>query len=226
MENKWVIFDMDGTLWDAVDLIVDSWNASIITHPEMKREVDKEVLKGLLGQPMDAFARTLFPELPFEQAMALLEECEKLENRWCRERGAKLYPREEETLKQLIADGWHLGIVSNCQSGYIEAYLAHYGFGGYFSDTLCYGDTGLSKGRNIRLMLDRNHAGFGCYIGDTEGDRKACEEAEVPFLWAAYGFGRAEGATPLRRLQDLPVLLKEVFSENDGQRTDEAIFHK
>ena len=54
MENKWVVFDMDGTLWDAVDLIVESWNASLKKHPELSIVIEKKALESLLGQPMDA----------------------------------------------------------------------------------------------------------------------------------------------------------------------------
>lgn len=207
MENKWVVFDMDGTLWDAVDLIVESWNASLKKHPELSIVIEKKALESLLGQPMDAFARALFPGVPFEAARALLEECEQLENSWCRERGANLYPKEEETFRKLIEDGWKLGIVSNCQSGYIEAFLDHYGFGKYFSDKLCYGDNGFSKGGNIRLLLERNHAEYGCYLGDTDGDRMTCKEAGVPFYWAAYGFGKVTGEKTVNRLEDLPEML-------------------
>ena len=31
------------------------------------------------------------------------------------------------------------------------------------------------------------------YIGDTQGDYEATLEADVPFIWAAYGFGTPHG---------------------------------
>ena len=44
--KKAVIFDMDGTLWDSVDEIVESWNK---TCPEM--HIRREQLIGLMGKP-------------------------------------------------------------------------------------------------------------------------------------------------------------------------------
>ena len=32
--KKEVIFDMDGTLWDSVDEIVESWNKTCPAHPQ------------------------------------------------------------------------------------------------------------------------------------------------------------------------------------------------
>ena len=40
-------------------------------------------------------------------------------------------------------------------SGYIEAFLDHYGFGKYFEDIECYGNNLKQKGDNIRLLADR-----------------------------------------------------------------------
>ena len=40
----------------------------------------------------------------------------------------------------------------------------------------------------------REHQITSCaYIGDTQGDRNACLEANVPFIYAAYGLGSADG---------------------------------
>lgn len=34
------------------------------------------------------------------------------------------------------------------------------------------------------------------YVGDTQGDANACKEAEVPMIFASYGFGEVEGEYP------------------------------
>ncbi len=212
-KNKWVLFDMDGTLWDAVDVITDSWNAVCAAHPELGVTVTRETLRGLLGQPMNVFAKTVFPSIPAEEAEELVHECERLENAWVEERGANLYPGVENVFQELIRDGWHLAIVSNCQSGYIEAFLNHYGYRKYISDTLCFGDNGLSKGENIRMMADRHRAELCCYIGDTPTDREASDQAGVPFYWASYGFGDARGSREVPQISDLPEILRRDFPE-------------
>lgn len=54
--KKAVIFDMDGTLWDSVDEIVESWNK---TCPEM--HIRREQLIGLMGKTMDCFGKGTSP---------------------------------------------------------------------------------------------------------------------------------------------------------------------
>ena len=47
------------------------------------------------------------------------------------------------------------------------------------------------------------------YVGDTLGDERAAEDAAVPFIHAAYGFGRAlDPAAVLPDIRELPRLLQ------------------
>ena len=54
---------------------------------------------------------------------------------------------------------------------------------------LCNGDTGLDKGSNIRKLADTYDLKSPVYVGDTFGDYQACQKANVPFIFAEYGFG-------------------------------------
>ena len=104
---------------------------------------------------MDVIAQIVFPELDKEAQQVLLEKCCDWENEYLRRNGGKLFPKLEDTLKKL-KEQYHLYIVSNCQSGYIEAFLDYYNFGQYFEDIECYGNNEKSKGDNIRLVMERN----------------------------------------------------------------------
>lgn len=48
----------------------------------------------------------------------------------------------------------------------------------------------MSKGENIKLVIDRNNLLNPVYVGDTEGDLNAARYAEIPFIFAKYGFGQ------------------------------------
>lgn len=37
--------------------------------------------------------------------------------------------------------------------------------------------------------MERNHLQDVVYVGDTSGDFDACQKADVPFIYASYGFG-------------------------------------
>ncbi|WP_306416999.1 HAD family hydrolase [Halobacillus sp. Marseille-P3879] len=84
-------------------------------------------------------------------------------------------------------------MVSNCQDGYIEAFYKYHKLEKYFDDYENPGRTGLSKGENIQLIIDRNNLSAPVYVGDTEGDRKAAVYAGIPFVYAQYGFGQVSG---------------------------------
>ena len=122
-----------------------------------------------------------------------------------------LYPELEATLAKLKKD-YPLYIVSNCQSGYIEAFLDHYGFGHYFEDIECFGNNGLQKGENIRRLAERNKLTDAVYVGDIQGDYDATMEAGFMFIHAAYGFGKINAETPvIREFRELPDVMKTVI---------------
>ena len=84
-----------------------------------------------------------------------------------------------------------MGIVSNCQSGYIELLYAKTGFEKYFDYHLCPGDTNLLKADNIKILAKKCGMNNPVYIGDTHMDEEASNKAGVPFIFAAYGFGKS-----------------------------------
>ena len=54
---------------------------------------------------------------------------------------------------------------------------------------MCFGDTGTSKGQTILTLMKKHNIGPCIYIGDTQGDMEACQEAGIPFIFCAYGLG-------------------------------------
>ena len=188
MDKKGIIFDMDGTLWDSAEGVAKSWTRIVNRDYDKERVISVEELHGVMGKTMDKIAEELFPELEEGPRLELLEKCCNDENEYLREHGGVLYPDLEETLAELQKQ-YHLYIVSNCQSGYIEAFLEHYGFGHYFEDIECFGNNGLQKGENIRRLAERNGLTKAVYVGDIQGDYDATTEAGLTFIHAAYGFG-------------------------------------
>ena len=188
MDKKGIIFDMDGTLWDSAEGVAKSWTRIVNREYDKERVISVEEIHGVMGKTMDKIAEELFPELEEGPRLELLEKCCNDENEYLREHGGVLYPDLEETLAELQKQ-YHLYIVSNCQSGYIEAFLEHYGFGHYFEDIECFGNNGLQKGENIRRLAERNGLTKAVYVGDIQGDYDATTEAGLTFIHAAYGFG-------------------------------------
>ncbi|MGN0154354.1 MAG: HAD family hydrolase [Lachnospiraceae bacterium] len=208
MEKQGIIFDMDGTLWDSASGVAASWNQVIAREYTPERIITEQEIQSVMGKTMDKLAEALFPELPKDKRMKLLEQCCMAENDYLRQHGGTLYPDLEDTLKSLQKK-YHLYIVSNCQSGYIEAFLEHYGYESYFEDMECYGNNGLKKGDNIRNVVSRNHLTKAVYVGDIQGDYEASMEAGVDFIHAAYGFGTVEQEVlAIQAFHELPKVME------------------
>ena len=130
----------------------------------------------------------LFPELSKEEQERIAGYLFKYENKRMETAPCVLYDGLKETIRELSKQ-YRLFIVSNCQEGYIEAFLKNTGLGECITDHLCPGDTGVYKAENIRMIMERNHLKSAVYVGDTQGDADACKAAGVPMIYAAYGFG-------------------------------------
>ena len=142
--------------------------------------------------------------------MEVFNRCSIEELPWLREHPGTLYPDVPQVLRALCKR-YPLYIVSNCQDGYIEAFFQAHGLGRYFTDYENPGRTGLPKADNIALVAERNGLRRPLYIGDTQGDYDAASKAGVPFLHAAYGFGRIDRPVPsVATFGDLPDAIRRL----------------
>ncbi len=185
-----IIFDLDGTIWDTTEDAANIWTDIAKRYPEVTDEITAPKLKSLYGLPLTDIAIKLFTSVPAERSIEIMRVCVKEQCPYLTEHGGILIGNIEETLKKLSKQ-YRLFIVSNCEDGYIQSFLAGHNFNRYFTDFACPGTTGLLKGDNIRLMMERHHLQNPVYVGDTYGDQTAAAEAGVLFAYAAYGFGEA-----------------------------------
>lgn len=188
-----IIFDVDGTIWDSTSEVAIAFRKVLKEkYPHVTDEVTGEILKGLFGLPLDEIAKKLFLSVDPEQAVKIMDVCCKYENEYLAQHGAKLYQGVEETLKEL-SKKYKLFFVSNCQEGYIQCFFqANPHLEQYILDYEYPGRTGKSKAENIRLVMERNHLQNPVYVGDTNGDANAAKKAEIPFVYARYGFGEVK----------------------------------
>jgi len=191
MKYDGIIFDLDGTLWDSTEGICSTWNQVLLKYPDVKTEITVEKLYSCMGLLMEEIAEKLFPQLDKKMQLKLLQECCDLENIYLAEHGGILYPQLEDTIAKL-AETHKLFIVSNCQDGYIQSFFAAHKLGKYFTDFESAGKTGRSKGENNKLVIERNDLKNAIYVGDTLGDAKSASDANIPFIFARYGFGDVE----------------------------------
>ena len=189
MNYESLIFDIDGTLWDSRALVAEGYNAQLKKEGLEHLCVDAERLKTLFGKVMTEIADALFESLPQEDRYPLLERCMESENAHLHEDPCNIgFPGVKETLEKL-AQNHRLFIVSNSQCGYPELCIRKMGLEKLIQGHLCFGDTGTTKGQTILRLMREHNIESAAYIGDTQGDLDACEEAGIPFIFAGFGFG-------------------------------------
>ena len=195
---KNLIFDVDGTLWDSTSIVVKGWKRAAVEYGLPEEKITADVLKKEFGQPMDVIGDHLFGSVADAKLREeILEKCCIYEQQLLEESTEDVsYPGMQKTLEAL-AGKYRLFIVSNCQCGYIELVVSKNKIAHLIEDYDCFGNTGVSKGETIAMVMERNKikAGETIYIGDTMGDYKASVAAGIPFIYARYGFGEVPEAT-------------------------------
>lgn len=187
-----IIFDLDGTLWDAADTISLAWN-ECCKALGIARSFTPDLCRSYCGKTLQQIASIVFPGNDRAWAEDVIRACCAAECAPLERCGGKLYPQELEILDELHSK-YFLAVVSNCQNGYVESFFTGNNTGILFDDFENAERTGLSKGENIRLVMTRNGIERAVYIGDTEYDEEAARQACVPFIHAAYGFGNAKAS--------------------------------
>ena len=187
------IFDLDGTLWNTTDTIIPAWNKVLRSHSEINKVITAEEMATYMGKNIGEIAHLMLPDHDCEKTIEIIKECCLAEQDELKVKGAYIYPNPFETLREL-GRKFKLYIVSNCQDGYLQTFLNYYGVNDLFDDYEMSGRTGLAKGENIKLIIERNDLDAAVYVGDTQSDCDAANMAEIPFIYASYGFGKVDGA--------------------------------
>lgn len=216
--KKGILLDVDGTLWDAVQAVRDSWNDYRQKEiPEMPGSFSDAEIKGVLGKTMTDIADILLAPLKGERRTKAMNGIMDHEVKYMWEHGGIVYPHVKETLEKLKEDGFHLCIVSNCQKGYIEDFLHASGTGPLIDDHVCFGDTNKPKDFSMRYCAERNGLDKAVYVGDTAGDLDSSRKAGLPFIYAAYGFGNIdpvkEKVPAISSFAELPEVIHAYFRE-------------
>lgn len=185
-----LIFDMDGTLWDAVDTYCDIWNETY-RRIGVDASVTRHMLIECMGMPIEQIMESLAPDgLNIKLFTDTLRTVDK---EIMPSKGGRLYPGVTKLIPEL-ANQYKLFMVSNCGSDGLKYFMEYTGLSSYFTDMLTHGETKLPKEGNIRLLCQRHGLKKAIYIGDTDSDCLSAHAAGIPMVHTTYGFGRCNSA--------------------------------
>lgn len=185
-----ILFDMDGTLWDAVDTYADIWNETY-RMLGIDARMTRDQLLDCMGLTLGDIIKRLNPDgIDEVRFTAALRE---VDSQLMPAKGGILYPGVREGLARL-AGHFPLFMVSNCGPHGLDYFLQYTGLRPYIKDTLTNGQTHLSKADNIKLLMERHNLTDAVYVGDTQTDCDAAHLAGIPMIYMDYGFGECRDA--------------------------------
>lgn len=210
MKADGLIFDLDGTLWDASASCIMAWNKALENKGVKDFVITQQLAHAFAGKLLDDIFAQYFFFLPREEYQNMANAYAEQEKVHMKEYGGVLYPDVRELLTGL-AEKYPLFIVSNCLTGYIENFLQQHQLEHLFIDYECSGNTGRPKAENIAAIIIRNKLQNPVYVGDTMGDFEAAKNNQMPFIYAEYGFGKVEGHDyEINHFGGMPVILERI----------------
>ncbi len=207
MENDAVIFDIDGTLWDATPASAKGWNNGL-AKLGIDRKITARQIAQVAGHPFDECINILFGHLAgqYPELGGILEvnEAEAV-----KDQGGVFYKGVAEGIEKLAASS-RIFIVSNCQEWYLRILLERSGFEQLIAGYDCNGMSNLPKNAMLARMKDKYLLKNPVYVGDTAGDQEAARLAGIEFIHAGYGFGTIkDGSRSFKFFPDLVGYLLE-----------------
>lgn len=182
-----LIFDMDGTLWDAVDTYAESWNI-IFREMGIDITVTREKLAKMVGLEGRKVIGTIMPDFDDDKRQAIYALVNERRRTLLPQMGGILYDGVKDGLRQL-SEKYPVFILSNCAKGIIRLFIDWAGIDDHITDELAHGVNFMPKQHNIKLLMQKHSLSTPVYIGDTGGDGIESRAAGIPFVFVSYGFG-------------------------------------
>ncbi|MFA6376809.1 MAG: HAD-IA family hydrolase [Candidatus Paceibacterota bacterium] len=190
MENDAIIFDIDGTLWNACAATAKGWNDGL-EKLGIKKIIFPLQIENLAGKTQEEAVNILFPGL-YGTYPNLVETLDICESDAIRTQGGMFYGGVIDGIKKL-ASHYKIFIVSNCTDWYVRVFLDFSKFEPVISGFDCNGMSGLPKNEMLARMRKDFSLENPVYVGDTASDEEATRSAGMDFVYVSYGFGKPKG---------------------------------
>ncbi len=190
MKNDAIIFDIDGTLWNACSSSASGWNVGL-RKLGSDREVTAEDIKNVAGRPQIECIDICFPGLR-QQYPNLPKVLDQYEIEAVKVKGGIFYEGVIDGIEKL-SNFYKIFIVSNCQDWYMQLMFDYSELRPFVAGFDCNGMSGLPKYEMLAKMKEQYSLQNPVYVGDTASDEEATNLAGIDFVYVSYGFGAPKG---------------------------------
>ena len=207
--KKGILFDLDGTLWETTDITLNGIN--YICDKYNVEHVTKEQVCKCMGLQTEEAANIFFPGLDIDLACKIIDESIVYNADILNEIGGNVYPNVCNTIVDLSND-YDLYIVSNTNNPkYIESFINKANLKEYFKDYIAAAQLKIPKSEAIKKIIKDHNIAKAVYVGDTIKDKESAELANIPFIYAEYGFGDINHDISIKDLSGLKNIISTVL---------------
>ena len=191
MEQKQILFDLDGTLTDSGPGIM---NCAVAAFREFGCPIpDEKAMRTIIGPPLrDSFLRFGVPGEKLDEAVAFYRSIYTVTGKY----ENTPYPGIRELLERLKEQGHRLYVATSKPEHMAVEILHHFDLARYF-DRICGADTDhirSTKEAVIEYLLESiGGAGNAVMVGDTVYDVEGAAAHGIPTVCVGWGYGDREG---------------------------------
>jgi len=210
-----ILFDLDGTLIDSTEAILESFHNSYDIH--QRPHPKDEDITALIGHPLDVMYRAL----GIEEAMV-----------WTFVDTYKMHYRQISTQKTVLLENAHeaveaaskfarLGVVTTKTGRYSRVLLEHFGLMQYFEVLI--GREDVKNPKPHAEPIEKAIAHFACdkarcwMIGDTRLDAESAKNAAIKCVGVTCGYDNAEQLLTLTKFIESDALSAVKMIEQYGK---------
>lgn len=185
--DKYVIFDIDGTLNQTALYAVEAYQTALAKRG---REVSAQEVISCIGSSPEVIIQKFFGTLGEEEREAWSREIKELEF-GLMEQNARPFEGIPEALAKLKSEGYKLAICSNNFLEHIDHVLNAIHVREYF-DVIASLELGKDKAEVLGNLLKKIGSASACLAGDRIFDLRAARENKIPLIGCAYGYAPEE----------------------------------
>lgn len=190
MKKKYVLFDLDGTLTDSQDGIMNAIEYALESYGIQVKERDS--LRPFLGPPL---SESMQKYCGFDRVKAV--EAVETFREYYNTRGKfenKVYPGVESMLKAVQEAGCRLYVATSKPEEIAREILEHFGLAGYFDyiGGATSDDSRVKKSDVVRYVMDKagiDRPDEAVMVGDRKHDILGAKENGLEAVGVLYGYG-------------------------------------